>query len=92
MKRPVTTGPDLPELWTLTREDQTLVMAKNPAPKIDEVSDLESVATPAKGMDLEGGLAFVTFAALLAERPLSDWRGLFGSTGASVSTASRRPR
>ena len=41
-------------------------MAKNPAPKIDEVGDLEAAPTPAKGMDLEGGLAFVTFAALLA--------------------------
>ncbi len=35
------------------------------AGKMDEVKDLESEATPAKEMDLAGGLAFVTFLALL---------------------------
>lgn len=35
------------------------------AAKLEEVSDLESEPTPAKEMDLAGGLAFVTFAALL---------------------------
>jgi hypothetical protein len=33
--------------------------------KAEEVQDLESEAKPPKEMDLAGGLAFVTFAALL---------------------------
>ena len=33
--------------------------------KMEDVDDLQSEATPAKEMDLAGGLAFVTFAALL---------------------------
>ena len=35
------------------------------ATKMEAVSNLESEPTPAKQMDLAGGLAFVTFAALL---------------------------
>ncbi len=35
------------------------------AAKMDEVNDLESEPSPAKEMDLSGGLAFVTFVALL---------------------------
>jgi hypothetical protein len=41
-------------------------MAKRTAAaKMEEVNDLESEPTPAKELDLVGGLAFVTFAALL---------------------------
>ncbi|MBL8843394.1 MAG: hypothetical protein JNL90_17875 [Planctomycetes bacterium] len=35
------------------------------AAKMEEQNDLESEPTPPKEMDLAGGLAFVTFAALL---------------------------
>ena len=41
-------------------------MAKRVTPaKMEDVDDLQSEATPAPEMDLAGGLAFVTFAALL---------------------------
>jgi len=41
-------------------------MAKRITPaKMEDVDDLQSEATPAPEMDLAGGLAFVTFAALL---------------------------
>ena len=41
-------------------------MAKRTTPaKMEDVDDLQSEATPAPEMDLAGGLAFVTFAALL---------------------------
>ena len=47
-------------------------MAKRtPAPEVDEVSDLQSEATPPKKMDLEGGLALVTFLALIVGFVLS---------------------
>ena len=41
-------------------------MAKRVTPaKMEDVDDLQSESTPAPEMDLAGGLAFVTFAALL---------------------------
>jgi hypothetical protein len=58
---------------------------KRNAPRMEEVTDLQSEPTKATGLDMPSGLIFVTFAALLTGICLGQWAlskyfdaGMFG--------------